>query len=482
MERFRRRERSFMWCKPSCTLFFLIAWLPLPGRAQDNVQIPLVVSSGTPLRVYLTKRISKRLGERVEGKLLDPVYAFDHQVVPAGSVVLGSVVQVKPVPGRQRAFAILNGDFAPLRQAEVQFTTLVLPDGKRIPIHTLETPGLNSLANLHPKKPANPNAGVIGTAKAQVKNQIETARQNLSDTVRAAGKTERLEDYIWAKLPYHPQYVRRLTRFDAELSEPLPFGTEAIPAKQMDLLGTQPSSNSPVDAQLVTPIGSDCSKRGDPIEAILSAPLLGSDQKLVLPEGTHLIGTVTMTHRARWFHRGGQLRFNFEGIKLPQGIERPELTRTPASFRTLGYLQSVEPNGKTQMKVDQEGGVKATESKTRFLAPVLAAFVASRAADNDINKTTGAPYPNNGGHVLGGAFGFGLFGAAAARFSPGFARAFGFYGLGWSVFRNVVARGQEVEFQRNSAIEIRFGAREPAPSKLRAIQRIITGSSPVNQQ
>lgn len=481
MESFRRRERSFMRYKPSFTLFFLIASLPFRGTAQDNVQVPLIIPSGTPLRVYLTKRISKRLGEPVEGKLLDPVYAFDRQVAPAGSVVLGFVVQVKPVPGRQRAFAILNGDFTPLHEAEVQFTTLVLPDGKRIPIHTVETPGLNSLASLHPKKQTDQTNGVIETAKAQVQHQIETARQNLSDTVRAPGKKERLEDYLWAKLPYHPQYVRRLTRFDAELIEPLQFGSETIPAKQMDLLGTQPSSNSSVQARLLTPIGSDFSKRGGPIEAVLSAPLLSPDHKLVLPEGTRLAGKVTMTHRARWFHRGGQLRFNFEDIKLPEGIQRPELARAPVSFQTLGFLRDAEPNGKTQMKVDEEGGVKATESKTRFLAPVLAAFVASRAADNDINKTTGAPYPNNAGHTLGGAFGFGLFGAAAARCSPNFARAFGFYGLGWSVFRNVVARGQEVEFQRNAAIEIRFGAREQPSSKIQTLQRIITGSGSVNQ-
>ncbi len=466
--------------KPFFTLFLVITSLPFRGAAQDSVQVPLIVSSGTPLRVYLTKRISKRLGEPVEGKLLDPVYAFDRRVAPAGSVVLGSVVHVKPVPVRQRAFAILNGDFTPLHEAEVQFTTLVLPDGKRIPIHTVETPGLNSLANLHAKKQTNQNMGVMGTAKAQVKNQIETARQNLSDTVRAPVKKERLEDYLWAKLPYHPQYVRRLTRFDAELSEPLQFGGETISAKQMDLLGTQPSSNSTARARLATPIGSDCSKRGDPIEAILSAPLLSSDHQLILPEGTQLTGKVTMTHRARWFHRGGQLRFDFEGVKLPDGVERPELARAPVLFQTLGFLQDAEPDGKAQIKADEEGGVKATES-TRFLAPVLAAFVASRAADNDINKTTGAPYPNNAGHTLGGAFGFGLFGAAAARFSPTFARAFGFYGLAWSVFRNVVARGQEVEFPRNAGIEIRFGAREQPPSKIQTLHKIITGSGSVNQ-
>lgn len=41
--------------------------------------------AGAPLRVYLTKRLSKRLDQPVEAKLIDPLFAFDRQVAPAGS-------------------------------------------------------------------------------------------------------------------------------------------------------------------------------------------------------------------------------------------------------------------------------------------------------------------------------------------------------------------------------------------------------------
>jgi hypothetical protein len=43
----------------------------------------------------------------------------------------------------------------------------------------------------------------------------------------------------------------------------------------------------------------------------------------------------------------------------------------------------------------------------------------------------------------------------------------GFYGLAWSVYLNIVSRGQEVEFGKNAAVDIRFGAHiPPAASKM----------------
>jgi hypothetical protein len=451
---------------PGFLAALLISAAPAIPQAAENIQtVPLVVRAGTPLRVYLTKRLTKRLGEPVEGKLLDPVFAFDREVAPAGSAVLGSVVRLKPVPKMKRAVAMVNGDFTPLHQAEVEFTTLVLPDGRRIPLHTVETAGLNSIADLKPKKNpagANQNTGVIGTAKAEARNKIDAARSSVADAVHAPDKKARLEDFLWAKLPYHPQRVRKGTRFDAELIDPLQFGEETLKADDLRLLGSQPASDSRVQARWITPLESNSAKQGERIEAMLSRPLFSSDHKLILPEGTRLTGAITMAHRARWFHRGGQLRFNFQSVDLPDGVERPELSveQPPAKF--FATIQAAETDGKASVKVDQEGGVKATESKTRFLAPAVAAFIATKSADNDTGKRTGVPESNTGGRALGGASGFGLLGVAAAKTSPNVASALGFYGLAWSVYLNVVSRGSEVEFQKNAAIDVRFGGRAPS--------------------
>jgi len=53
---------------------------------EETPRISLDVPSGAPLRLYLTKRISKRAGAPVEAKLLEPVFAFDREVVPAGTI------------------------------------------------------------------------------------------------------------------------------------------------------------------------------------------------------------------------------------------------------------------------------------------------------------------------------------------------------------------------------------------------------------
>ena len=475
-----------MQYKLSPVLLAALSFWPVPGCPQspeNNQNISLAVGSGTPLRVYLTKRLSKRLGEPVEAKLLDPLYAFDREVAPAGSQVFGTVVRLKAISKMQRATALLSGDFTPLHQAEVEFTSLVLPDGRRVPLHTVETPGLNSIADLNPSKrkpaAANQNTGVLGTAKAQVENKIDSTRKSVSDVVRAPDKKERLEDFLWAKLPYHPQRVRRGTRFDAELIDPLQFGTEALRSEDLRLLGTQAPTDVAVQARLVTPLDSDSARQGDRVEAVIARPLFSSDHRLLLPEGTHLTGAVTMVHRARWFHRGGQLRFNFQTIDLPEGLHRPELFGAKTSLQTLARLDAAEPDGKTPVKVDSEGGVKATEPKTRFIAPAIAAFVASRSGDNDMSKRTGLPESNTGGRALGGASGFGMLGAVAAKTSPYAARAFGLYGLGWSVYLNVIARGREVDFQRNATIDVRFAARTASPdSKLPAAQSTVISPAP----
>lgn len=443
------------------------------SQSTENTSVvALTIPSGTPLRVYLTKRLSRRSGEMVEARLLDPLYAFDREVAPAGAQVLGTVVRLDSVSKMKRAAAILSGDFTPLHEAEVEFTSLVLPDGRHVAIHTVETPGLNSIADLHPKKSSaapNQNTGVLGTAKAQVKDKIDSTRKSVSDVVRAPDKKEQLEDFLWAKLPYHPQRVRRGTRFDAELINPVEFGAATLKPDDLRLLGSQPPADSFVQARLITPLDSSSAKQGEPIEAVLSRPLFSPDHKLLLPEGTRLTGAVTTVRPARWFHRGGQLRFNFQSIDLPAGIKLPTLLAEKPAVHTIATLQAAEPNGKTSVKVDEEGGVKATESKTRFLAPVLAAFIATKSADNDVSKRTGLPESNTGGRTLGGASGFGLLGAAAAKASPQLARALGLYGLAWSVFANVVAHGKQVEFQRNAAIDVRFGARpQPSGSKFRA--------------
>jgi hypothetical protein len=441
--------------------------------------IPLMVEPGTPLRVYLTKRLPKRLDEPVQAKLLEPLFAFDREVAPAGSAVLGKVSRLESVSKMTRTMAIFGGDFTPLHRAEVQFTTLVLPDGRQVSLQTRETAGLNSIFIFNPPKKKQkqqsnttqgPNGGILGTAKQQARDKISATvnsrSRGVADLVRGPDKMERLQEFLLMKLPYHPQWVRKGTRFDAELSQSLQFGAATLKPDALSLLGSQPPPDSIVHARLITPLNSGSAKQGEKVEAILSQPLFSPDQKLIMPEGTHLTGAVASVHPARWFHRGGQLQFNFQKIDLPQGVTRPTLATEVPALKTQATLAAAESGGKTEIKVDEEGGVKTTEPKTRLIAPLISVLIASRASEHehdadDIGKANNG---NLGGRTLGGASGFGLLGAAAAQSSPIVGAVLGYYGMAWSVYSNIIARGSEVEFGKNAAMDIRFGGRKPVPA------------------
>src|SRR6266404_5834667 len=52
--------------------------------------VPLSVAKGAPLQVALDQEIRvKKVGQPAEVRLVEPVYAFDHIVVPVGSEVIG---------------------------------------------------------------------------------------------------------------------------------------------------------------------------------------------------------------------------------------------------------------------------------------------------------------------------------------------------------------------------------------------------------
>jgi hypothetical protein len=476
----------------ACIPFFSASASAQTATDEETPRISLNVPSGAPLRLYLTKRVSKRAGAPVEAKLLESIFAFDREVLPAGTVAQGEVSRVQPVSKWQRARAIVNGDFTPLRSAKVEFTTLILPDGSKLSTHTVETMGLNSIYREPSTKknqkaqPQNQNGGILGTVRQTAKDRINSAinsrTQGITDMVRGPNKKEKLIDFLWSKLPYHPQYMRRGTRVDAALLDPLQFGFE--PVKQGDLaeLGSQPLPDSVVHVRLLTALSSASAKQGEVVEAAVTAPLFSPSHKLVLPEGARLLGTVVVARKARSFHRGGQLRFNFQRVELPPEVANLRFFTAPAPMRTQAVLEGAEGSGTAQIKVDSEGGVQAKESKTRFIAPVISLILASRSADDDAGRhhdgasATGGD-ANVSGRTLGGGMGLGMLGAAISQSSPYVGMAFGYYRVAWSVYSNVIARGGEVQFDKNAMMDIRFGTRTPPQgSKFQAtLERAVQG-------
>jgi len=455
--------------------FYALSFFPLLLLAQagksdaGDVPVHLEVKPGTPLRLYLTKRVPYRQGELVQAKLAESVWVFDRIVIPAGTAVEGQVTELDPVPNMERAMSMVRGDFTPLKRAKVSFTRMVLPAGRSMALDTQSSLGLATIfvpgsVAKKPKRPAKnvskaPNsrgAQIRSFLKQQAQSQANARSRGLLDFVRGPNKREWVENYLWGQLPYHPQRYRSGTRFDAVLEQPLDFGTVTVATQSLRDVGTQPAPDSPALIRLTSTITSSNARVGEPIAAVLSEPLFSSKHQLVLPEGTQLNGKVTQARPARMFHRGGQLRFTFENVKLPPTIS----AEVPAAESEQAQLTDAEA-GAGNLKIDSEGTAKATESKARFLRPIIAGLVAAKSMDNDAGKqnASGGAEANYSGRGLGGFSGFGLFGTAAVYAPRAVGSALGFYGLAWSAYSTVISRGREVVFEKNNDMAIRFGAR-----------------------
>ncbi len=453
--------------------FFLCPLLFAQQPPPDTVPVHLQVNPGTPLRLYITQRAWFRKGEIVHAKFAEPVWAFDRIVIPAGAVVEGQVVELRPVPAMLRAMALVRGDFTPLKRAQVSFTSVLLPNGKSLQLDTRPSVGLATIfvpprpgkiktttaqnkavkKNQAPVDPNSKSAQFRALVKQQALGAVNSRSAGLLDFIRGPNKREWLENMLWAKLPYHPQWYRSRTRFDAELNQPLDFGEVTLDAASLQAVGSQPVPDTPVLVRLLSTVSSADAHVGDPITGMLSQPLFSPDHRLSLPEGTRLTGKVTLAHSARMFHRGGQLRFAFDSVQPPVVASEP-----PRPEPVQAQLTAAE-QGTGYVAVDPEGTAQAKESKTRFLRPVVAGLIAAKSMDDDAGKqsaSTGAN-ANYSGRSLGGFSGFGLFGSALARGPKPIGAVLGFYGLGWSVYSTVVSRGLDVTFERNSAIAIRFG-------------------------
>ena len=369
-----------------------------PTANQQPIPVHLQVDAGTPLRLYITKRVSYRAGEAVEAKSIEPVWAFDRIVIPAGATVEGRVAKLDSVSKMMRAQAMVGGDFTPLKVAQVSFLKLILPDGRSLPLQTEETVGLSTVyvpprPSKKPKKQKARSANstrVRQFLKQQAQSQANVRSRGLYELVRGPNKLEWLENFALSKLPYHPQWYRSNTRFDAVLTQPLDFGNVEVAASELAKPGTPPPPDSTAQMTLLTTVSSSDAKVGDPMQGVLSLPLFTPDHKVLLPQGTHFTGRITSARRARMWHRGGKLRFAIEEVEVPRDETAAENTAAAATRepqRTQAQMVAVEA-GPKPVKVDSEGTATATESKTRLLRPAIAALIAAKSMDNDAGKQT----------------------------------------------------------------------------------------------
>ncbi len=444
---------------------------PAPASSASPTQpsaglIPLTVPTGTPLKVALDREVRvRKVGQPIHGRTVEPVYAFDTLVVPVGTEVGGKISAIDRVPKTRRTMAALNGEFSPSRQVHIDFTELVLADGRHVPLQTDVSPESGRVLQFVPasdkekpegKKDAARSAASrkIGEAKKEVKQQWDAAKKQLHEP----GKMHRLERFAVAQLPYHPQYMDAGTGFNADLRRPLDFGVEPLTPAVLEHIGTPPPSGSVVHAVLVTPLGSAKSKKGDPLEAVITQPLVVSDH-LFLPEGSRLKGSVLQARPARRFGRNGQLRIVFHQVVPPSGIEE----------KVEASLEGVQVAQGEHLQLDSEGGAQVSAPKTRYLTTAIAVMLASSSVADEHVRDNDGDFRGGGGDVgsgaANGASGFRFVGTIVGAFAHSrvVSSGFGFYGAAMSVYSHFLARGRDVVYPKDMSMMIGLGTKEKQP-------------------
>lgn len=426
-----------------------------------NETIPLTVPQGTPIQVVLDKEIRvRKVGQPIQGRVAQAIYSFDKLVIPANSTVIGKITRIRGVSTGRRAEAALNADFTPAPNVDMEFSELLLPDGKQIPIRTKVTPGSGQVIQFvsaagDQKKGLS---GEISKKKKEAESQAHSEWNAAIAQVKAPGKLHRIGRYLLAEMPFHPHYISAGTVYFAELESALNFGSEPLTTALAESIAhPKLPDGSVVQARLLTPLNSATTHRSDPVVAMVSKPLFDG-KRLVIPEGSLLKGTVLQVSPARRMAHNGQLRPVFHQLTLPDGIEQ----------QVEASLAAVQAGKAQNLKLDAEGGARATSPKSRYLDTAIAVGLAAVSQGDDVI--------NQG---EGGAGGFRLLGFAlglAVRSQP-LGMAMGAFGGGKSIYTHFFATGSNVVLPKYTAMDITIGTNTHRMSSAAAIGRALDPSA-----
>jgi hypothetical protein len=463
------RKRTFV--KGSFLVLVVCALLlAFPGLAQSQSESPTVtlqVATGRQVDIVVDQRVViKHVGQPIDGLIVQPVYAYDRVVIPAGTRVTGHITALDSPSKVTRVQAILSGDLSPRRSVHLQFDTLLLASGERVPFSSVVTTEIPQVrrASAPPVDDEDQSQDTSRTAqakrkiKARATTAISDARQQVHDVlgeIRQPGRKARLKDALVQRLPYHQQLINAGTGYHVDLLAPLDFGS-VVPSEPAPA-NARPAPSSVVSAQLLATLSSATTTRGTRVQASVIEPVFSADHQLIVPEGTLIEGEVTRVKPARRLHRNGELRF------LVETIHR-ETANEPAPL--LASLSSVEVGGDASVSIDDEGGTTIKNPKTRFIAPALAVLALRANLDQHEHLD-----PDGDGHIIhsgspgarttGGFFGLGLLGIGLSQLSRPVGISLSIVGASRTMYRNVLGKGREVEFPSGTMMQLRLA---PGPT------------------
>jgi type IV secretory pathway VirB10-like protein len=421
-------------------------------KADAPQRVALSVPKGSALEVVLDKEVRvRKVGERVHGRVAEPVYAFDKLVIPVGTEVAGKITELHGVSAGARTLDGLNAEFSPPRKVQVEFDDIVLASGRHVPVETTMVQGTGATIGLVSAADREKKNKVRDAASQKVKEAKEEAKRNWNDAMKQAhepGRIHRLRRWAEMQLPFHPQYIPVGTVYLAELNAPLDFGSEPLKPELATSLNEPPPAGSLVHARLMTALSSATTQKGEAVEAVLTQPLFDGD-RLILPQGSRLRGSVGQVRPARRFARNGLLRMVFHEVALPDGVEQ----------KVNASLEGVQTNKGQDVTLDSEGGAEANSPKTRYLSTGISVGLAVVSAGTDRDAPQGDVAGNTSNRVAGGAGGFKLVGIAVGIFvhSQPLGMAMGAYGASVSVYDHFLARGRDLVFPKYTAMNVAIG-------------------------
>jgi len=441
-------------------LLFALVLLPVASLCQTG---PGTVPVGTPLTVTIERNYAMRTGAAIQGRLLYPVYADNKLLLGKGTVVSGEVVALRSNHSR-RVRAVLGGDFTPFHTPEVHFTGIVLTDGRTVPFSsgtaTDGAPVYRAVA---------PPATKGGFVRRRFNAGVSVVRSDIAIFI-APGKVDRFLQFVYGRLPYHPQRIEKGTSWTVETTEPVEVPAQAAPPE-----GPQkPAARKPrlweervesaaahndngawiVQANLEDALSSESSSKGQVIKAVVAEPIFNADQTLAVPQGATLVGAVTRAKPARRFGRSGVLSFSFSQLVLPG-------TETQTVETRLTGADTAE-----QIALNSEGQAQS-KPQDKISVPFLLSILASRPLDQDCGHRGGCNGDSAGKNGLGGAAGLGLVGTVVgmAGGSPYAAAGIGYWGAARAFYYRWIARGQKVAFAKDTRIVVETTPRRSAPIK-----------------
>lgn len=419
-----------MTMRSTCNLLAAIGLLLPSLQAQNVAKEPL--PGGTILAVQLSADSKMKAGTPVRGRLIEPVYGHDKLLIPRGSVLTGEIVELQPAPHSRSLNAKLSGDFTPLHEAVVQFQQITFPSGAQVAVSTVPT--TQGVETLHIQS-AYAAAHHQSMAK-RVWNDLNGRKNDAIATFTAPGKGSRLKKMFYHQLPYHPETLDGGLEYNAALAQPVELSVLSDTPKEPahdEKKGLEKTAT--LHALLTTPVDSKTAPQGTPVKAEVTEPFFNEQNRVVVPQGSVLVGSVTQSKPSgKWAHNG-VLRFTFTQLQYPEGFQQ----------RVYGTTSAIAVDHRSNLQMDVEGGV--SPQKSSALLPLAMGVLSAAALHEDEDSLAHAATSSNGFALIGRALAI----ASGSNYVGG---AIGAYGTARTTYSRFIAHGRDVSFPKNTRIEI----------------------------